>query len=57
MAQRQIRLRLGPPQIQIAEAQPGFLRRVDLIFNLKWRRFGIVQNVQPGGVHFDFARS
>ena len=55
VAQHQIAMRLRPAQIEIAIAQTRFFRRIDFVFDLKRRRFGVVQNVQLGGDDFHFA--
>src|SRR6266853_944770 len=46
---------LRPPQIEIAETQTRLFRCIDLVFDWKWRRLGVIQNVQLRSVHFDFA--
>ncbi len=56
MPQLDIAVQPRPAQIEIAVAQARLLARRHFVFDLKRRRLRIVQNVQPRGHHFHFAR-
>src|SRR2546430_16174961 len=47
-------VRLRTAQVQIAEAQPRFFRRVDFIFDWEGRRLGVVENMQLRRNQLDF---
>ena len=55
VAQFDIAMRARPAQIEIAVAQARFFAGGHFVFNLEWRRFRIVQDVQARGHHFHFA--
>ncbi len=54
VAQREIVVRPRPAQVEIPEAQSGFFRRVDFVFNRKRRRLGVVENMQLRRDQLDF---
>ena len=55
VAQREVAVRFGTAQVEIAVAQARFFGGVDFVFDGKRRRFGVVQNVEFGGDELDFA--
>src|SRR5580704_18825676 len=57
MAEFQIAMRLGTPQIEIAVTQPRLLARGHLFFDLEGRRLRVVQYMQARGYHFHLAGS
>src|ERR1700722_11509120 len=57
VAQLQVAMWFGPPQVEIAISEARFLARGHFFFNLKRRRLRIIQDVQAGGHYFHFAGS
>ena len=55
MAQREIAMRTGAAQIEVAIAEACFFTGGDFVFDLEGRRFRGVQQQQIVGDHFDFA--
>ena len=55
VAQREVGVLARAAQVEIAVAQARFFGGVDVVFDLKRRRFRVVQDVELGGDDFDFA--
>src|SRR3989441_13200064 len=49
VAQSEVSPRLGPPDVEVAVAQARLFAGRNLVFNDKWRRCGVVQNVELRG--------
>ena len=54
MAQREVSPGLGPPEVEVAVTQARLFAGRNFVFDDKWRRFGVVQNVELRGHHFHF---